>query len=32
MLVLLDDHDTARLVAGAPFTSVRVAESWTLDP
>jgi hypothetical protein len=31
-LVLLDDHDIARLVAGAPLTSVSVAESWTLDP
>jgi hypothetical protein len=31
-LVLLDDHDTARSVAGAPFTSVSVTESWTLDP
>jgi hypothetical protein len=30
--VLLDDQATARLVAGAPFTSVRVAESWRLDP
>jgi hypothetical protein len=31
-LVLLDVHDTARLVAGAPLTSVSVAESWMLEP